>query len=212
MTVTLAVETSSISYGVAVSDGSTTTGVLVRRRDEPGFAGLGAVAVELLDSLGLGFTDLRLLAVDVGPGNLGSVRAGVAYVNGLAFSLDVPVVSADALTLLASALDGEPVLALRNAGGGLVFAGMFGPGRAARFGYGPPAEVVPGLLDGLDAVTVAGVLRGQVAALAPDVVVKDSGVEHPDVTAVSRYAAADGLPRAAFATPLSETSTIFQER
>ncbi|WP_415624399.1 hypothetical protein [Phytohabitans flavus] len=67
----------------------------------PGFVNVGELAAATLREAGHGFEDLERLAVNVGPGNLGSVRAGVSYANGLAFSLQVPVLGVDSLTLTA---------------------------------------------------------------------------------------------------------------
>ncbi len=218
MPLTLAVETSSINYGVALRDGPQPVAARTLRRDDPSFVSIGILAAELLEQAGVAVHDLARLAVDVGPGNLGSVRAGIAYVNGLAFSRDIAVVSVDALRLLSAAATradgqsnpGEPVLSVRHAGAGQVFAGLFGPG-GARFRFGPFATVVPELVGELPELAVAGVLRAETAAALPHTRVKDTGVEFPDVLTLSACAAAPGVAEAAVATPVTESAAMFEE-
>ncbi|BCB79494.1 hypothetical protein Pflav_059040 [Phytohabitans flavus] len=101
MKLTLSIETSSSDYGVALSAGRDLVRHQTVSRLTPGFVNVGELAAATLREAGHGFEDLERLAVNVGPGNLGSVRAGVSYANGLAFSLQVPVLGVDSLTLTA---------------------------------------------------------------------------------------------------------------
>ncbi|MDT5039005.1 MAG: tRNA threonylcarbamoyladenosine biosynthesis protein TsaB, partial [Micromonosporaceae bacterium] len=125
MSLTLAVETSSIEYGVALFTPDALIAHRTLRRDDPSFRGIGELAAELLTAAGRRIRDVERLAVDLGPGNLSSVRAGVAYVNGLAFSLGIPIFGVSSLDLLAVEASekadpaegsGSAVLCLRNAG------------------------------------------------------------------------------------------------
>lgn len=63
--------------------------------------------VELLGEAGLAAGDLRLLAVDVGPGRFTGLRVGLATVRGLAFALGIPVVAATSLEILAAGAIGD---------------------------------------------------------------------------------------------------------
>jgi tRNA threonylcarbamoyladenosine biosynthesis protein TsaB len=214
MTLGMAVETTSTNYGVAVFDGAAVLAATTTSRADPRFESVAALAAAVLADAGRGFTELDLLAVDTGPGNLTSVRAGVAYVNGLAFSVDAEVVSVDGLTLAAheiAAEPGEPVLVLRHAGGGAVCAGLFGDG-GPRFRRGPFAETVRELVGALPEVTVGGIFRDKVQDVLPAAVVKDSGLDSPSVLALHALVtgpAGTGLHRAPFATPTTEASPLF---
>lgn len=84
MTLTLAIETSSRDYGVAVCAGPQLLAERTfRRGEQPGFPGVGPLVAETLAAAGCSFPDLERIAVDAGPGNLSSVRTGIAYANGL---------------------------------------------------------------------------------------------------------------------------------
>ena len=214
MTLTLAVETSTISYGVALCGDRGVVAHQALRHDDPAFTGLGGLALTVLDSAGHTFADIDALTVDIGPGNLGSVRVGVAYVNGLAFSLDRPIFPADCLTLLARAARtsaDQAVLCLRNAGSGNVYAGLFRDGEQPAWRHGPLDRVVPELADGLPEVLVAGSFRADAREALAGVAVKDTGVEHPSVLTLCELlldTSGDRKP-VALASPLNDSSPLF---
>ncbi len=64
------------------------------------------MAENILNSLGLTFSDVELLACAVGPGSFTGVRIGVALVKGIAFGKDIPCVSVSTLDELAENLAG----------------------------------------------------------------------------------------------------------
>ena len=204
---TLAVETSTSTFAVALGDGERVlatrelAGVAPRDRDLPG------LVTGLLADAGYAFADLQRVAVDVGPGNLTAVRTGVAYANGLAFALGIGVVTADSLELMA-ARAGQPVLCLRNAGGGAAY-GRLGPD----YLHGPLAALAARVRTG--AVAVAGDFRAEVARLLPGVLVEDTGIAGPDPATLLRLTA-DRTPldptRERAAAPLTETSPLFAGR
>jgi len=169
------------------------------RRDDPAFTGLADLVASVVDD----FAGLDAIAVDIGPGNLASVRSGVAYANGLAFSLGVPILVASSLELLAMEAGDEPALCLRDAGSGRVYAWLDGQLR-----HGPFEPVVLSLVGDRTAIAVAGVHRAKVAALLPGVAVKDTGIDAPQVTTLLAAS-----PRAVeVASPLTEASPEFAAR
>lgn len=216
MTLTLAVETSSITYGVALLAGDDVLAHRTLRRDHPAFAGIAALAASVVREACRRFAEIERLAVDVGPGNLGSVRTGVAYVNALGFSLRRPIVGLDSLSLLAAQAacpDDELVLCLRNGGSGNVYAGVFRGRQAMVLRYGRMGVVVPKIAGSESLIRVAGPFRGKVPELLPAAQVKDTGVEFPSVLAVPRFLVDETCPSAAapFVTPLTEASSVFHE-
>lgn len=214
MTLGMAVESTTVSYGVAVFTGREVHAHRTVRRDDPAFDSIGALAKAVLADAGHAFTDLGLLAVNTGPGNLTSVRAGVAYVNGLAFSVGADVVSADALTLLAREVSpelDEPVLCLRNAGTGNAYAALFRAGEPPVFRHGQLAAVVRELAGSLPSLYCAGVFRAEARSLLPDAVVKDSGVDTSSVLTLHDLVSTVELPKAAFATPITDSSAVWDD-
>ena len=179
MTTTLAVETSSVHYGVALADGTELVAYRTERRDGPDFpVSIGGLAAAVVEEAGTTFARLGRLAVDVGP-VLGDVRAGVAYVNGLAFSLGGAHRRGRQPDVMVSPLlepGGDSVLCLRRGGGPDVYAALFTQAGTVDRGFGPPHVVVPELVGDAAAVVAVGVLRHEVAALLPHARVKDSSM------------------------------------
>ena len=134
MRLVLALETSSLTRVVAVGDGQHPRVQRASHRDDPAYTGFGALVAETLTAAGATFGDVGTIAVDVGPGGLSSIRSAVAYANGLAFSLGVPIYPVSSLELMAIAarrVHPGPVLSLKPAHGGNVFAGLFADGQSA---------------------------------------------------------------------------------
>jgi tRNA threonylcarbamoyladenosine biosynthesis protein TsaB len=116
------------------------------RDDPPGGAHPGhatrllAMAQELLDGAGVGWAELDLIAVGLGPGTFTGLRVGIATARGLAQSLSLPVVGVGSLQALAEpaleatargsdadagAAGGRAVLAVIDARRGEAFAAAF---------------------------------------------------------------------------------------
>ncbi|GAB7043554.1 MULTISPECIES: tRNA (adenosine(37)-N6)-threonylcarbamoyltransferase complex dimerization subunit type 1 TsaB [Catenuloplanes] len=211
MGLTLAIETSSINYGVTL-DGAET----VLRRDDPSFTSIGGLVETALAAAGRTPADIELIAVDLGPGNLSSVRAGVAYANGLGFSLDRRVVGIHGLRVLAFTAAPEPdrpVLCLRNAGAGNVYAAVYEHGKATLMRHDKLTSICETVRASHSALILAGAFRDQARALLTGVDVTDSGVEVPSSLAtwtltVSPPADADWAP-ADFVSPINEQTPPF---
>ena len=56
---------------------------------------------EVLKAGGITFNDLHAVAVSMGPGSYTGLRIGVSTAKGLCYALDIPLITADRLTLLA---------------------------------------------------------------------------------------------------------------
>ncbi|MGH3941226.1 MAG: tRNA (adenosine(37)-N6)-threonylcarbamoyltransferase complex dimerization subunit type 1 TsaB [Pseudonocardiaceae bacterium] len=215
MTLTLAIETSSNNYSIALCTPQDIITCQTIRRDDPAFEGIGSLVSSTLSAAGREFQDIQRLAVNIGPGNLGSVRAGVAYANGLAFSLQRLIYCADSLSLLAAEVaesSDENVLCLRNAGSGSVYAGLFRGGRNSGMGHGPMDLMVSSLVGDLAKISVAGAFRQEVKGLLPDVLVRDTGIETPHVSTLHRVLLEKGSDIAElvpFASPLNDSSPMF---
>ncbi len=215
MSLILALETSSKDYGVALG---TTQEILVHsecRHDHPSFVSVGELVASLLEKTGADFSDIAEIGVDVGPGALSSVRAAVAYANGLAFSLGCIVFEVNSLELLAReamAICDLPVLCMRKAEGGNAYAGFFAKDGSSKLQYGPRVEVIAELASDVANLCVAGAYRSEACDVLPDVQVHDTGIEAPSVFTLYRMLAEpDREPtrRMAMATPVNEAAIIF---
>jgi tRNA threonylcarbamoyl adenosine modification protein YeaZ len=217
MRLVLALEASSPAYAVAVGAAGQPQAHLTSRRDDPGYAGWGDLVARTMAAAGATFTDVGLLALDVGPGGLTSIRSAVAYANGLAFSLGVPIFPVSSLELMAIAAQPDhpgPFLCLKRGQGGTVYAGLYRGGELTEMRHGEPEGVLPGLAGGLSQVCVAGAAAADVAPLLPGVTVLDAGIAEADVLVLYQagLAASPGSGRLVpVASPINEASKILHE-
>jgi tRNA threonylcarbamoyl adenosine modification protein YeaZ len=190
---TLALDTSSRTHAVAAGDGDHPGALREADPRAPGFAGLGELAAQALAAAGATFGDIETIAVDAGPGGLPSIRAAVAYANGLAFSLGVKVFPITSLELMAIAVrkaHPEPVLSLKRGKNGIYYVGLYVNGKEPEMRCGAPGSIVPAIAVGLEKAYVAGRPVAEVADLLPDVMLIDSGIADADVTILYRMAQA----------------------
>jgi tRNA threonylcarbamoyl adenosine modification protein YeaZ len=217
MRLVLALETSSMTYAVAAGDGDRPRVQRTAHREDLAFTGLGALVVDTLTAAQATFGDVGTIAVDIGPGGLSSIRAAVSYANGLAFSLGVQIFPVSSLELMAAAARQAyrgPVLSLKRAPGGNIYAGLFVDGEITEMRHGQASSVVPALAVGLETVGVAGAVKDEVPDLLPRVTVEDTGITDADVTVLyhaARAALADPDRLVPVASALNEASRIFHE-
>lgn len=105
-------------------------------RDEPMQKGQAERLVPMLEEVlaegGIGWHDLKALAVGTGPGNFTGVRIAVGAARGLALGLGIPAVGVTRLEALAHGLP-RPVIVVEDARRGQVYVQLFtagGPGIA----------------------------------------------------------------------------------
>ncbi|MBL9049884.1 MAG: tRNA (adenosine(37)-N6)-threonylcarbamoyltransferase complex dimerization subunit type 1 TsaB [Tabrizicola sp.] len=116
---------------------------------------------ELLTEGGIGWADLKALAVGTGPGNFTGVRIAVSAARGLALGLGIPAVGVTRLEALALGLP-RPLRVIEDARRGEVYVQDFledGPG---------PARIAPaGSVEPLPHVTGSGAGSGALSAAMP---------------------------------------------
>lgn len=98
------------------------------------------------------------IVVDIGPGGTSSVRTGVAFANGLAFALRIPVRAISSVELMgfeAWKKDGIPVLVFLKSIKNNAYVGLF-DGKTAIVKHGPVELLVKMVASSFDRITLAG--------------------------------------------------------
>lgn len=127
MSTLLAIATATEQIGVALSDSDGPIASLHARQGRRHGEAL-APAIETLTRLaGIRVAQVRRVAIDVGPGLFTGLRVGVATAKALASALEIPIVGATSLELLAYRhwREGRPVAAVVDARRGEVFWQLF---------------------------------------------------------------------------------------
>ncbi len=132
----LAIETSTYSGSIAVSEGSRILGEYYLNMGPSHSERLIPAIERLLGELGIDRKALGGAAVSLGPGSFTALRVGISTAKGLAYSLDIPVIGASSLEVLAMNAPFSPwqVCATADARKGELFAALFrtAGGRVAR--------------------------------------------------------------------------------
>ena len=211
MSLLLAIETSSARYGLALgANGEVRCETVQGAESQRDLALMLTAALAEIDARA---ADIEAIAVDIGPGSLGSLRDGVAFANGLAYALRRPVygfLSFELLGAVAQRATQLPVLCTRRANEGLAYVGLYDNGRVARMRHGALERIAPQAAVG-DAFALAGSFR---ELALPGARFVDSGVETPLARTmieigVAGRTASDAL--AAPALPLTENAAVFRE-
>jgi tRNA threonylcarbamoyladenosine biosynthesis protein TsaB len=216
MSLTLALETSSGRFAVALGRGeaviynSLADGVEGPARD------LSWAVRRALEQACAAVGDLSAIAVDIGPGGLGSVRGGVTFANALAFARALPILPFTYLEIVAEQagdMDRPLLIALPAAGLDGYAARVIG-GEVATMAFGPLTSVIRQAADGALVLATAGRLRGRLGEFLVDVDLADTGIEAPDpaaLLALARRRPERAIAPGAPVQPLNETSAVFHD-
>lgn len=215
MSLLLGIETSSLRYAVVLGRDGQLAFDSGDEREAP--ADLAGLVERGLAAVGAERHDIDAIAVDIGPGGLGAVRAGVSFANALAWSLARPIYPVTAFELIgfeAWRTVQAPVLCLRGTSHGNAYVGLYDGIAVATMRYGALAATVAAVAGTLPRLGVAGTLRGEVAALLPHASVVDSGVAGARARCLIEIGLAGRTaldPATSRASPLTEQSRIFHE-
>ena len=124
---------------------------------------------EVLAEAGIGWADLKAIAVGTGPGNFTGVRISVAAARGLALGLGIPAVGVTRLEALAHGLS-RPLRVIEDARRGEVYVQDFqedgpGPATIAPAGTVEPLAQVTGGAAGAEALAPAMPLAEAIARI-----------------------------------------------
>ena len=189
MSLLLAIESSSNEYRVVLGrDGEAIFDSAVNSCDLP-FRTLGALLECGLQTLGAEASEIKGVAINVGPGSLTFVRAGISFVNALAFSLNVDIYPFNWFEIIAAQTRGElPVVGAVPASNDNAYVGLIRDSSVEIMRFGRVDEALAKVSGGLAEVAVAGRIRHKLAALLGEERVVDTGIENPDARTLLRIA------------------------
>ncbi len=127
----LAIDSSTQWVGLAIYDGAAIIGETIWQTKSHHTVELAPAIGELLNRCGVKSTELKALAVALGPGSFTSLRIGLAVVKGMSLALHLPVVGIPTLDILAAAqpVSNLPLAAVLQAGRKRLAIGMYSAGK-----------------------------------------------------------------------------------
>lgn len=140
----LAVDTSNEWMGLAIYDGKQVVGERAWRSSQRHTVELAPAIQELLTRSNVRMDDLTAFGVALGPGSFTSLRVGLAFVKGLAFARNIPIIGIPTLDILAHAqpMSELPLAVAIQAGRGRYALGWYKNLRGAWQAEGPPRVVL----------------------------------------------------------------------
>ena len=183
MSLLLAVESSSNEYRIVLGrDGEAIFDSTGNNCDLP-FRTLGALLECGLEAVGARANEINGVAINVGPGSLTFVRAGISFVNALAFSLNVSIYPFNWFEIIAAQTREAtelPVVCAVPASNDNAYVGLIRGASVEIMRFGRVDEALAKVSGGLSEVAVAGRIRHRLAALLGEARVVDTGIENPD--------------------------------
>ena len=189
MSLLLAVESSSNEYrvvlgrdGEAMFDSAVNTCNLSHRT-------LGALLECGLETAGAQAKEIKGIAINVGPGSLTFVRAGISFVNALAFSLNVNIYPFNWFEIVAAQTHETtklPVIGVVPASNDNAYVGLIRGASVEIMRFGRVDEALAKVSGELAEVAVAGRIRYRLAVLLGEARVIDLGIETPDARVLLR--------------------------
>jgi len=213
MSLLVAVESSSNEYRIVIGrDGYAIFDSAVDQCELP-FRTLGALLECGLERISAQASEIKGVTINIGPGSLTFVRAGISFVNALAFSLKVSIYPFNWFEIIAEQCGTDlPVICAVPASNDNAYVGLIRDARVEIMRFGPLREAFAKVDAHLPEVAVAGRIRHKLAALLGESRVVDTGIETPDARVLLRLgyrAWVDGDRSVAQVEALNDQSEIF---
>jgi tRNA threonylcarbamoyladenosine biosynthesis protein TsaB len=179
----LAIESSSNEYRVVIGRDRETVFDSTVESCESSLRTLGGLLSCGLEALHAEAQEINGIAINIGPGSLTFVRAGISFVNALAFSLKVNIYPFNWFEIIARQAKGTtnlPLLCAVPASNDNAYVGLIRGASVEIMRFGPLHKAIAQVGAGLSEVAVAGRIRHQFASLLNDVKIVDTGIENPD--------------------------------
>jgi tRNA threonylcarbamoyl adenosine modification protein YeaZ len=168
MSLLLAIETSSGKYQVVLGGDGHVVFDSARENAGSSLTTLGQLVSFGLEAAGGEPSDIVGIAVNIGPGSLTYVRAGISFVNAFAYSLGVPIYPFNWFEIIAKQtqkLTTLPVLGVVPAAKDNAYVGLIKGTSVEIMRFGPLATTLAEVINGLSEVAVAGRIRNRVSSL-----------------------------------------------
>ena len=214
MSLLLAIESSSNVYRVVLGrDGEAIFDSDVNECDLP-FRTLSALLECGLAAIGARASEIKGVAINVGPGSLTFVRAGISFVNALAFSLNVKIYPFNWFEIIAEQTRETtelPLICAVPASNDNAYVGLIRGASVEIMRFGRVHEALAKVSGGLSEVAVAGRIRHRLAEMLGEARVVDTGIENPDARVLLRMAAKNGAKSTTQVEALNDQSDVFFE-
>ncbi len=189
MSLIVAVESSSNEYRVVIGrDGEAIFDSALDNCDLP-FRTLGALLSCGLGTVNAPASEIEGVTINTGPGSLTFVRAGISFVNALAFSLKVGIYPFNWFEIVAAQTGDTtkvPVIAVVPAANDNAYVGLIRGASVELMRFGPLPETLVKVAGGLTEAAVAGRIRHKLPALLGEAKLVDTGIETPDAQVLLR--------------------------
>jgi tRNA threonylcarbamoyladenosine biosynthesis protein TsaB len=189
MSLLLAIESSSNVYRVVLGrDGEAIFDSSVNECDQS-LRTLNVLLECGLEAVGAKASEIEGVAINVGPGSLTFVRAGISFVNALAFSLNVNIYPFNWFEIIAAQtreITELPVVCAVPASNDNAYVGLIRGESVEIMRFGRVHEALAKVSGGLSEVAVAGRIRHRLAELLADARVVDTGIENPEARMLLR--------------------------
>ena len=159
--------------------------------------------------------DVSMIFVNIGPGSTNAIRSGVSFANGLAFSLNIPVVPYTSFELMGYEVQQATQLAVlctAKAINGNMYAGLYDKNQVHAMQYGRLETVVKAVAPDGQAFAVAGIRRDEVIQAFASNPPLDSETERMNarhLLGIKDWILERQTLPPAFVSPLNEQSKIF---
>ncbi len=218
MSLLLAIESSSNVYRVVLGRDREVVFDSTGDNCEASLRTLDALLLCGLEKLNAEASEIKGVAINVGPGSLTFVRAGISFVNALAFSLKVNIYPFNWFEIIARQTKGTtnlPVLGAVPASNDNAYVGLIKGESVEIMRFGPLHKVVADVGAGISKAAVAGRIRHRFASLLKGVELVDTDIENPDARVLLDlgFAAHEaGTHATTQVEALNDQSDIFYER
>src|SRR5690242_245093 len=183
MSLLLAVESSSNVYRVVIGRDRGVVFDSTIDNCEASLQTLGGLLSCGLEKLNAQASEIEGVAIDDGPGSLTFVRAGISFVNALAFSLKVNIYPFNWFEIIAAQTKSAtnlPVLCAVPAANENAYVGLIRGASVEIMRFGPLQKAVADVAAGISEAAVMGRIRHRFASLLNGVKIVDTGIEYPD--------------------------------